>query len=46
MDMEEIKKSLKKCLNLRWKKRKTIPYSDLDKCLHVVERYIEFMEQA
>ena len=44
MTLEEIKASLNKCLDLRHKRRKTIPYNDLDKCLHVVEKYIQWME--
>ena len=44
MNIEEIKESYKKCLRLRWKKRKTIPYNDLDKCLYIVEKYINFIE--
>ena len=45
MIIEEIKKAYKNCLKLRWKERKTIPYEDLDTCLHVVEKYLEWMEE-
>lgn len=46
MELTEIKKAYKKCLNLRYNKRKTIPYKELDKLLYVVERYIEFVESV
>jgi len=45
MTVIEIKKAYKTCLNLRWEKRKTIPYKDLDKCLYIVEKYIRWMEE-
>lgn len=41
MTISEIRKSLKKCLDLRHKKRKTVPYKDLDICLYVVEEYLD-----
>ena len=44
MNLEEVKKAYNNCLSLRWKKRKIIPYNDLDKCLYIVEKYIELVK--
>ena len=44
MTLKEVKKAYKNCLSLRWQKRKTIPYDDLDKCLYIVEKYLELVE--
>ena len=46
MSIEDIKKSYKACLRLRHGQRKTIPYDDLDRVLHVVEQYVEFVENT
>ena len=45
MTLEEIRKSYEKCLRLRHKQRKTVPYEDLDICLYVVEKYLRWMEE-
>ena len=45
MEIEQAKESYKKCINLLHKKRKTIPYKDLDICLYIVEKYIRWMEE-
>lgn len=42
MERKEIKKAYKKCLNLRWKKRKTVPYKELDLILYIIERYLKW----
>ena len=44
--LKDIKIAYEKCLRLRWKQRKTIPYKELDKVLFVVERYIRWMEET
>ena len=43
MRIEEIREAYKACLSLRHKKRKTVPYKELDKVLFVVEEFLEFM---
>ena len=37
----KIEESYNKCIRLLHKKRKTVPYKELDECLHVVEMYME-----
>ena len=46
LDLERMRKAYKRCLSLRYKNRKTIPYEDLDICLYLVEEYIEVIEKA
>jgi hypothetical protein len=42
--LKDVKKAHEECVDLRWKRRKTIPYKSLDICLYAVEKYIDIYE--
>ena len=46
MDVATIKKAYIEWLNLRYERRKTIPYKELDICLSIVERYIDWVKKV
>ena len=43
-ELEELKEAYKKVLSFRFKKRKAVPYRELDLVLYAAERYMEIMD--